>query len=196
MNLGWNIESLITVSSIIASLIGIVWIMKHDWKRYGLLFLCSVLVGNLLCFLFILFGFYSYPYRLFPGLSEMPILAISTAFPFLVLIGVRYCPKAWPWKIPFYWVIVHLGLAAESYAIEQTNLIRYEYQWNFWDSYTWWWIYLLLFEWIGGLLIPPHNRKPIPIKTLRYGRLGWALVHFILIVTIFMFGYLLGRYAP
>lgn len=123
----------------------------------------------------------------------MPFEAILTVFPFIVLYGVRYSPEPWAWKIPFYWAIVHVGMLFETAVLLKTRLIRYEFKWDFWDSYTWWWIFLLVFEWVGGLIIPSHLRKPINTQEFTYGKKWWAVFHFIVIVTIFLGGYYLGR---
>jgi hypothetical protein len=187
------VESFILIAVPILAVIGSYFIIKINWKKYGVLFLMSAIAAYIFCALFIFFNFYSYPYRLLPALSSMPLASITTVFPFYVLLGVRYSPKFWGWKIPFYWVFVHMGVFLETLAIHYTNIIKYEQFWDLWDSYTWWWIFLLIFEWIGGLLVPSHDRKPIHIKHLRYGRLGWFIIHFILIITIFLAGYYTGR---
>lgn len=122
----------------------------------------------------------------------MPFTSVTLSIPLLVLLGVRYSPEKWAWKIPFYWTIIHIGMFAEVYALEGTRIIEYNYEWDVWDSYTWWWIYLLVFEWIGGLIVPNELRKPLNIRTLQYGRFGWAIIHFVLISTIFLAGYYLG----
>lgn len=191
--MGWVFDKAIIVAATVLSLIISVLIIRKNWGQYGLLFLLSAAVGNILCLLFVNFGFYTYPVRLFPDLSPMPFTAVTTAFPMLVLLGVRFSPRRWPWKIPFYWTIVHLGVFAETYALEKTLLIRYNFKWDLWDSYTWWWIYLLLFEWVGGRIVSPEHRSPIEAKAFQYGRWAWATFHFIVIVTIFLGGYYLGR---
>ncbi|MBO8170800.1 MAG: hypothetical protein H0Z33_02795 [Bacillaceae bacterium] len=188
----WTLERSITITAVAASLVGSYFILRLDWKRYGLLFVLSGIVGNILCYLFVIFGFYSYPYRMFPQFVNMPIMAVLTVFPFYVLLGVRYSPREWAWKIPFYWVFVHVGMLLETIAQHFTGLIRYEFAWDVWDSYTWWWIYLLAFEWIGGLIIPDRVRKPLKVESFRYGRGLWATLHFILIITIFLAGFYLG----
>jgi hypothetical protein len=132
------------------------------------------------------------PARLFPQISKIPFTAVLTIFPLQVLIGVRYSPKPWPWKIPFYWVMVHVGMTAEVWAEERTQLIKYNPIWDVWDSYTWWWIFLLVFEWVGGLIVSAQFRKPIDQELLRYGKLGWFILHFILISTIFLAGVYAG----
>ncbi|PWW00945.1 hypothetical protein DFQ01_11192 [Paenibacillus cellulosilyticus] len=188
-----NIEKILLLFAIAISTVGTIWIIAKDWRRYGLLFLISAIVGETICYIFVKFGFYSFPLRLLPNLSPMPFFAILTVFPFYVMLGVRYSPVKWQWKIPFYWVFVHIGMTLEVLALNFTSIIRYNRFWDVWDSYTWWWIYLLLFEYIGGLIVPGTKRKPINIEHLNYGRLGWLLLHFVLIATVFLGGFYLGR---
>lgn len=192
MNLQWTIETFITVFANIISLAGSIFIIRTDWKRYGALFLLSGIVGNILCYLFVMLGFYSFPYLIFPKISIMPFETVLTVFPFLVLLGVRYSPATWALKIPFYWVLVHLGMTGETLAHNYTQLIHYKFHWDFWDSYTWWWIFLLLFEVIGGLIVPRRLRRPISPEAFSYGRWAFFVLHFILIITFFLGGYYLG----
>ncbi|WP_317450884.1 CBO0543 family protein [Alkalibacillus aidingensis] len=193
INIGFNIESYLLVSVCLVGLIGLISYLRMDWKRFGLLALASAMVGNVLCFIFVTLDFYTYPYRLFPQLSEMPIIAMTLAVPFLVLLSVRYSPQKWAWKLPFYWVLVHGVMLFESLVLIYTDIIQYEFKWDLWDSYTWWWVYFLFFEWFGGKVIPDHLRKPLKAEHLRFGKIGWVIVHFVLIVTIFLGGYYLGR---
>ncbi len=188
MNIGWNVETFISILSLALSLTLTILIIKIDWKKYGFLYLLSSIIGVILCYIFIYLGFYIFPYRLFPQISQIPFTAILTIFPLYVLIGVRYSPKSWSWKIPFYWALVHTGMFFESWVEHSTQLIKYYSPWDTWDSYTWWWIYLLVFEWVGGLIISQELRKPIDQELLRYGKLGWFILHFILISTTFLAG--------
>lgn len=193
MNIQWSTEFYIYITALLISLIGSYFIIRINWKRYGLLFLLSGLAGNIICYIFVKAGFYSFPYRLFDGISVMPFDALLIVFPFLVLLGVCYSPKKWAYKIPFYWVIVHLGMLSETLMKINTKLIEYDFEWDFWDSYTWWWIFFLGFEWIGGLIVPEKFRNPIDSEAFRYGKWAWVVLHFILILTIFLGGYYLGR---
>ncbi|MTI48711.1 CBO0543 family protein [Sporosalibacterium faouarense] len=193
MNFGLNIETFITIFSIVLSTIGIVYILRFNWKQYGALFLFSAITGELICIFFIKVGFYSYPYRLFPSISSMPFVIILTMFPLYVLIGVRYSPKSWYHKVPFYLIIVHIGVLLELLFENTTELIKYDRFWDGWDSYTWWWVFLLTFEFIGGTIVSEKFRKPLNIETLRFGRIGWIIQHLIFIATIFLFGFYVGR---
>lgn len=196
MNVGWNIETYLTLSAIAFSTVVSLLIMRKNWKKYGLLFLISAVIGNVLCYLFVKLGLYYYPYRLFPKISIMPVTLILTMFPACIMFGVRYSPKSWVYKIPFYWVIVHLGVLIEGWAENQTQLIKYNATWDLWASYTWWWIFLLVFEWVGGMIVPAESRKPIDQELLKYGKIGWFILHFILITTIFIAGVNTGYTLP
>ncbi len=189
MNFNWNIETYALAAGVILSTIGSVFILKNNWKQYGILFVVTGVVGNILCYIFIKLGLYEFPYRLFPFLSPMPIYAIATVFPLYVLFGVRYSPNTWKYKIPFYWVIIHIGMLGEVLAQNYTQTIKYRNFWDTWDSYTWWWIFLLVFEYFGGLIVSKEFRKPINEELFKYGKTGWFLVHFILITTIFLAGF-------
>ncbi len=196
MSIGWNIETYLSLSAIALSTLILLLIMRNNWKRYGFLFLLSAITGLAICHIFCNLGFYCYPYRPFPHLTTMPIALIATMFSAGVLLGVRYSPRSWAYKIPFYWVMIHLGVLIEGWAEKQTQIIEYYASWNLWASYTWCWIYLLVFEWVGGMIVPAESRKPIDQELLKYGKVGWFILHFILISTIFIAGVYLGYRLP
>lgn len=189
---GWDIETILTLSALAVSTVVLILVVRIDWKRYGALFLISAIVGNILCFIFVELGLFYYPFRLFPGLLNRPVSLITTMFPALVVFGVRYSPKSWPYKISFYSVAIHLGVLIEGWAENQTQIIKFNPAWNLWTTYTWWWIFLLVFEWVGGMIVPAESRKPLDHELLRYGKIGWFILHFILISTIFIAGVYAG----
>ncbi|GAA0341884.1 hypothetical protein GCM10008967_35350 [Bacillus carboniphilus] len=173
--------------------IGVLFFLRKGWKSYGLLFLTSSSVAIILCFVFVKLGFYSFPHIPFPVQSQIPFIAMTLTFPVGVMFGVRYSPKQWIWKVPFYWAIVHIGVGIEAMIKGYTSIIKYDYQWDLWDTYTWWWIYFLFLEWVGGKMIPDHLKRPIDGELFRYGRSGWIIFHLIVIITIFLAGYYLGK---
>ncbi|RKD25774.1 hypothetical protein BEP19_02195 [Ammoniphilus oxalaticus] len=174
------------------SIAGACMIARHNWRRYGALYFTSAVVGSLLCLLFVQFNFYSFPVTLIPNVP-IPLTQMFTALPLLVLLGVRYSPTRWPWKIPFYWAFVHIIMLLETMFLYKPKLIRYEKYWDVWTSYTWWWIFMLVFEWVGGNIVPREDRNPIRARSFRYGRWAWTVLHFIVIITIFLGGFYLGR---
>lgn len=186
--------NIIYLTASIFGLIGIIFFLKISWRHYGILLIISSFIAILLCFIFFKLGFYSFPYIPFLPLPfEIPYLAMTLTFPVGVMFGVRYSPKQWIWKVPFYWSIIHLGVGTELLLKAYTPIIKYEYEWDLWDTYTWWWIYFLFFEWVGGKIIPEHFRNPIDGELFRYGKSGWIIFHFIVITTIFLAGFYLGK---
>lgn len=171
--------------------IGCLYFIRLDWKRYGFLFILVAISANILCYTFIFVGFYSFPNNnVFEKMFIQTGLA-STAFPLAVMFGVRFSPEKWVWKIPFYWGIIHLGVVAEVILLN-TTIFKFEPEWDLWDSYSLRWLYYLLFELLGGKIIPSHLRKPISAESFRYGRWAWIVFHVIVISTIFLAGVYVG----
>lgn len=73
-----------------------------------------------------------------------------------------------------------------------TPIFKFKQEWDLWDSYTLWWIYYLLFEILGGKIIPPNILIPISYESFKYGRWAWIVFHIIVITTIFLAGVYAG----
>jgi hypothetical protein len=166
-------------------------IVRVDWRRYGFLYLLSATTAVGLCYMFTYVGFYRFPVNLLHGSLLIPYGLVTTAFPSAVLFGVRYSPERWAWKIPFYWALIHIGVLGELLLLSSPILV-FSPEWDLWDSYTLWWLYYLLFEALGGKLIPSTLRKPLNTDALRYGRWAWIVLHVIVIGTIFLAGVYFG----
>lgn len=192
MSLHLNIETFILLGGALLSIIGSIFIMRTNWKQYGLLFIAVALVGELLDYLFVKLGFYSYDYKLFHDMPNSPYSLIMTLFPFYILFGVKYSPRAWNYKLLFYMTLVHIGMTGEVLAGNFTRVINYHRFWDTWDSYIWWWLFALAFETIGSLIVSEQYRTPIKDETFKFGNLGWYFTHFIFITTIFLGGIFLG----
>ena len=186
-----NYKEIIILLIIIVGILGCLSIIRLDWKRYGFIFLISVISSNLVCYMFTYTGLYSFPNNVFHGGLLIPYGLVSTVFPFLALFGIRYSPEKWAWKIPFYWGIVHLGVLGEVILLN-TTIFKFEPEWDLWDSYTLWWINYLLFELLGTKVIPSRLRKPITSDSFRYGSWAWIVFHIIVITTIFLAGVYVG----
>lgn len=186
-----DLKSMIMLSIIVFAGIGCLHFIRLDWKRYGFLFILSLLSANMVCYILTFVGFYTFPKNVLHGELLVPYGLVSTIFPFIVLFGVRYSPEKWVWKIPFYWAIVHLGVLGEV-ILKNTTIFKFEPEWDLWDSYTLWWIYYLLFELLGKKIIPNQLRKPIHSGFFRYGRWAWIVFHIIVITTIFLAGVYVG----
>lgn len=192
MGVGMNIKTALMLSLIAGSLIGGFLVARHNWKRYMALYLFSSVLGILICYAFVQLGYYLFPFRLI-SVFPFPLIEMLTVLPCIVIAGVRFSPNRWGYKIPFYWVIVHLLMLLEVLALyHPLFLIEYSGKWDVWDSYTWWWIYLLFFEYVGGLIVPGSARRPIDSDAFRFGRLVWIVVHIILISTVFLAGVYVG----
>ena len=153
-------------------------------------------MAALICYVFVRMGFYTFPSRLLGSFLSAPLESVFLSIAFLVLLGVRYSPVRLVFKIPFYWVMVHLAMTSELIIHHQTNIIEYQFAWNMLNSYFLWWLFLLFLEWIGGKIVPAKSRRPIRESAFRYG--GWAFIalHLILISTFFLGGYYLGWITP
>jgi hypothetical protein len=184
-------QKYILLAVIILSAAGCLSIIRFDWKRYGLIYIISAITGNLLCFCLTYLGFYTFYNYLLEKYTITPILLVATLFPLIALFGIRYSPKQWIWKIPFYWGIVHLGVLGEV-ILKNSIIFKFEPEWDLWDSYTLWWINYLLFELLGGKIIPPEKRKPLAADSMRYGAWAWIMLHVIFITTIFLAGIYVG----
>ncbi|AGT32069.2 hypothetical protein M493_08980 [Geobacillus genomosp. 3] len=187
----WTIR-VVEMIAVAVSAAGSIWIMRHDKKRYGVLYALSAAVGILLCLAFVFAGFYTFPVKLIPH-PPIPLIEMLTVVPFFTLLGVRYSPKEWAWKLPFYFAGVQVIMTLELVALlSPLRLIEYNEQWDAWDSYTAWWLYLLLFEWIGGNIVPADARAPLAASSFRYGRWGWIIVHAVAMATVFLAGVYTG----
>lgn len=196
LNVGRDIETAIALSALAINVAGILWVARHDWQRYGFIVLLNAILGSGLCYIFILLGYYTFPYLLVPGFLPFPFESILTAFSFYILLGIRYSPTKWLYKVPYYGMIINPGVFAEFLMERHTQLIKYQPSWDLWDSYTVWWIYFLLFEWLGGKVVPAAARAPIPQEAFAYGRWAWFLFHFIVMLVTFGAGVLAGMNLP
>ncbi|WP_409300178.1 CBO0543 family protein [Peribacillus sp. SCS-155] len=177
--------------AILLMAIGCLYFIRLDWKRYGLLYLIAAISANLLCYVFTVTDYYSFPRNVLHKELVIPYALVSSAFPFAVLFGVRYSPEKWVWKIPFYWGLIHIGVLFEVILLA-TPIFTFQAEWDLWDSYSLRWVYYLLFEILGGKLIPPELRSPISSEAFKYGRWAWIVFHVIVISTIFLAGVYVG----
>jgi len=157
MSFGWNLDTILSILPCILALAVIYFLLRINWKQYGLLLLISGTAGLALCILFVALEFYSFPFRLFPSAFRFPILTLLLVFPAYIAIAVRYSPH-----------------------------------WTLWESYALWWVFMLAFEWLGGLIVSPEKRMPVDSEFLRYGKPGFFIVHAVLIATVFLAGLYIG----
>ena len=84
-----------------------------------------------------------------------------------------------------------MGVLGEV-VLKHTSIFKFETEWDLWDSYTLWWLYFLLFELLGGKIVPNYLRSPINSDSFRYGNWAWIIFHIIVITTIFLAGVYVG----
>lgn len=186
-----DVNAIVMLVLILVGSLGCLYFIRVDWKRYGAIFLISSLSAITLCYMFTYSGLYTFPNNVFHRGLLIPYGLVSTVFPLIVLIGIRYSPIKWIWKIPFYWAFVHLGVLTEV-LFKQTSIYKFKLEWDLWDSYTLWWIFLLLFDLLGQKIVPDSLRKPIQSESFRYGKWAWIVFHVIVISTIFLAGVYVG----
>ncbi|OGO76624.1 MAG: hypothetical protein A2Y23_05510 [Clostridiales bacterium GWB2_37_7] len=192
MNIEWNIETFILLGGAGISFIASMFVMKISWKQYGILYITAAIIGEILDIVFVKLDLFYYPYKLFHNMPISPYTLVMTIFPFYVIFGVRYSPMPWKYKFPFYMTIIHLGMTGEVLAQYFTKVIEYGEHWDTWDSYIWWWLFILGFELVGGLIVSKEYRTPISEDVFKYGNLGWYITQFIFTATVFLGGVLLG----
>jgi hypothetical protein len=161
MNIQLDIEIFISLGGSILSFIASILIAKANWKQYMKLYIATAVIGEIVDVVFVKLKFYHYPYKLFHHMSVSPYTLIMTIFPFYILFGVKYSPTSWKYKFAFYMTLIHLGMVGEILAQNFTKVIEYGRHWNTWDSYIWWWIFILGFELVGGLIVSREYRTPI-----------------------------------
>lgn len=192
MLIDYSLEMYITITAIIVSWAGCFYIVRQDWRHWGPLFLAAAFLGTILCYIFVRLHFYSFPYILLIDYVIFPVLVIGHGVPLLVLLGTKYSPVKWSHKILFYWSMIIPVMAGEAAAHNCTRLIKYELFWDFWDSLTAWWLFLLLFEWISEMHLPKRLRRPIAAEAYSSGGWGWLIAHFLMTIGLILAGVYLG----
>lgn len=192
MEVGWNANTILSIGPDIAGAAAAFWLLRKDWKHNGILMALAAAVGIGLCWLFTALDLYVFPFRLFPSVAAFPFITVIFVFPAYVGLAVRYAPGSFKWKIPYYWTLVHIVVLMEFLIERNTDILQYRPGWNIWLSYLTWWLFMVGFEWIGSRIVPGASRHPLDVLWLQYGRLGWFVVHFVMIATFFLIGLAVG----
>jgi hypothetical protein len=167
----------ILFSAIIFNGLGCLYLLIKNFLGYRLVLLISLVLSSILCLFFYWLGFYRF---VLPVGQVLPAVAIS--FSLLVLITIRYRPKNH--TFPFFFMTVTIIFSIEVLLKEYMGFIKFRNGWDFWDSYSLYWIYVRLFNYIGDQLVLRKYRMPIYTKTKIY----WGI--FILTVVYAVFGLL------
>jgi hypothetical protein len=71
---------------------------------------------------------------------------------------------------------------------EYAGIIAFKNGWDYWDSYSLYWVFSRLFDWIGESTVPPKHRSPVQSDKAGY----WIL--FILTGIYFISGIFILRF--
>ncbi|WP_158286973.1 hypothetical protein [Mesobacillus foraminis] len=71
---------------------------------------------------------------------------------------------------------------------EYAGIINFKNGWDYWDSYSLYWVFSRLFDWIGEGVVPAKHRSPIRSETAGY----WSL--FLLSAIYFAIGVFILRF--
>ncbi|WP_442598773.1 hypothetical protein [Neobacillus sp. D3-1R] len=170
-----EIHYMILFSAIFFNGLGCLYLLIKNFLGYRLVLLLSLLLSSFLCLVFYWLGFYRF---VLPLWQVLPAVAIS--FSLLVLITIRFKPKRH--TFPFFFMMITSIFTIEVLLKEYWGFIKFRNGWDFWDSYSLYWVYVRLFNYIGDRLVPRQYRMPIYTKSNIY----WGL--FILIVIYALFG--------
>jgi len=149
--------------------LGCFFILKKNVFRYGIVLIISLIITSCLCLLFYWMDFYRF---VLPLPLVLPVVAIS--FSFLALFIIKYRPKVR--TFPFFFTILTLVFSVEVFLKDFTGFIRFKNGWDYWDSYSLYWVFTRFFNHVGVYLVPFNYRNPIKSDTKVY----WGV--FLLIV--------------
>lgn len=159
---------------LIATGAGSLYLIRYSILRYGIMFILSSISAGLLCALFFRMGFYRYA---LPMKEVLPAAAVS--FSFLALLLIRYRPEKN--TFPFFFISITLVFSVEVLLKDSVGFIIFRNGWDYWDSYSLYWIFLRLMGFVGEFFIPGAYRAPIRQDTRGY----WILFIAVLIYACF-----------
>jgi hypothetical protein len=166
------INWLIVISVSLGGCFGCFLILKNHPLRYGLIFIFHFIFSISICLCFYWFGFYRY---VFPLYYVLPAVVFS--FGLLVLFTIHFKTKKF--TFPFFFMTINLVFCFEIF-LQYIGFIKFRNGWDFWDSYSLYWIYVRLFNFIGDYLIPIKYRNPIKTNVKAY----WIFFVLTVVLTI------------
>ncbi|MBM7691599.1 hypothetical protein JOC77_001006 [Peribacillus deserti] len=156
-----DIHYIILTAAIMINGLGCIYILKKDWVRYGLVLIISLMFSSSLCYLFYVLHYYRFVLPLF---QVMPAVAIS--FSFLVLFLIRFRPKKH--TFPFFYSVLIFIFSIEVLLKDYWGFIRFSNGWDYWDSFSLYWVYSRVFDHIGEFFVSAKYRTPIRAETRIY----------------------------
>jgi hypothetical protein len=149
--------------------LGCLFIVKKHVFRYGIVLIISLVLASCLCLIFYWMDFYRF---VLPLPLVLPVVAIS--FSFLALFMIKYRPKRR--TFPFFFTTLTLVFSMEVLLKDFAGFIKFRNGWDYWDSYSLYWVYIRVFDRIGEYLVPLPYRSPVRSDTKKY----WVI--FLLVV--------------
>lgn len=165
----------ILCTAVIVNSLGCLYILKKNVYRYGLIFIISLVITACLCILFYWLDFYRF---VLPIPVVLPVVAIS--FSFLALLTIRFRPMKK--TFPFFFITLTMIFSIEVFLKDFCGFIQFKNGWDYWDSYSLYWVFARLFDHIGEYFVPFKYRAPIKSDT----RIYW--VTFFLMVLLVCIG--------
>ncbi|MDQ0229570.1 hypothetical protein J2S19_000821 [Metabacillus malikii] len=173
-----DMYSLILIIAIVFGFSGSIYIITKNYLRFGIIFIIHTLLASCLCMFFYWAGFYRF---IFPLPFILPAVILN--FGFLVLATIYFRPKKF--TFPFYFIVINWTFSIEI-ILKKIGFIIYINEWDYWDSYSLYWIYLRFFSYIGDYIISNRYRRPIRSDRKPY----WIIFLISIIITFFCITYL------
>ena len=156
-----TLNYIILFLALICNGLGCFFTIRKNIFRYGLVLIISLMISSCLCLIFYMMDFYRF---VLPLPLVLPVVAIS--FSFLALFIIRFRPKRR--TFPLFFMTLTLVFSIEVLLKDFAGFIRFKNGWDYWDSYSLYWVYIRLFDHIGEFFVPMHYRNPISSETKKY----------------------------
>lgn len=143
--------------------IGCFFVLKNNFQLYYKILLNHIFLSIFACLFFYLNGFYRFT---LPLLYIIPTVVVT--FGFLVLFTLHFQQRNHTFRYLF--MIINWVFVFEIF-LEYIGFIHFRNGWDFWDSYSFYWIYLRLFIYFGNKYIPMEQRYQKRLPPKLYGTL-------------------------
>ena len=150
--------------ALICNGLGCLFTIRKNVFRYGMVLIISLIITSCLCLLFYWMNFYRF---VLPLPLVLPVVAIS--YSFLALFIIRFRPNRR--TFPFFFITLTLAFSIEVFLKDFAGFIRFRNGWDYWDSYSLYWVYIRFMDHIGDYFVPLQYRTPIHSSTKLY----WAI---------------------
>jgi len=150
-----NINWYILIAAILLGLAGNIVVLRRRFRFYQTILLIHFALSILLCLFFYYNGFYRYA---LPVLFILPAVVIN--FGLFIAFLIRFEPTKDTFR--FYFVFISWTFSLEI-ILEHLGFIRFRNGWDYWDSYSLYWIYARTFTYIGKRTVPLEGRTPIKL---------------------------------